>query len=262
VIKTLVSIEVDLVSSLAVRFACQLSGLMEMEINPVYVKESAPHESAMGAGWASRTWEKEMVQEGKEEIADLITAELDFCPVLKEPSVIYGDRETELLKVMSADGFGLYVEGVSFSWTQADILKRLHTKLYQGMAPPMIFVRTLRKVNNVLLLCLDVEGTRALTTVFQRIWKTDSVPLSLTYPAEDTAKTRELKDEVERSRVLLADSGCAVDVREGLGAGPDTAEALKDQGLVAISAGRHIKKDSPELQWLNLIKTSALLVFH
>jgi hypothetical protein len=194
----------------------------------------------------------------------LITAELDFCPVLKEPSVIYGDRETELLKVMSADGFGLYVEGVSFSWTQADILKRLHTKLYQGMAPPMIFVRTLRKVNNVLLLCLDVEGTRALTTVFQKIWKTDSVPLSLTYPAEDTAQNRELKDEVERSRVLLAESGCAVNVREGLVVGPDldAAEALKDQGLVAIAAGRHIKKDSPELQWLNLIKTSALLAFH
>ena len=63
---------------------------------PVYVKESPPHESVMGAGWASRTWEKEMVQQGKAEISELITAEKDFCPVLREPRVIYGDREAEL----------------------------------------------------------------------------------------------------------------------------------------------------------------------
>ncbi len=83
VIKTLVSIELDLVSSLAIRFACQLGSLMDAEIHPVYVKESSPHDSVWGAGWASRTWEKEMVQQGKAEIAELITAEMDFCPVLK-----------------------------------------------------------------------------------------------------------------------------------------------------------------------------------
>jgi len=264
VIKTLVSIEVDLVSSLAVRFACQLGGLMDMEIHPVYVKESALHESAMGTGWASRTWEKEMIQQGKEEIAGLITAELDFCPVLKEPSVIYGDREVELLKIAGTKEYDLFVEGVDLSGTPADIYKRLHSKLFQGLASPMIMVRTLRKVNQVVLLCLDVEGTRTLGTVFQRLWAANPVPLVLTYPQEGSGRNAALQDAVDRARARLAESGCTVSVHDGLvtGPGPEAAEALKDQGLVAIAVSRSIKKDSPELQWIHLVKTSLLLAFH
>ena len=47
-IKTLVSIEVDLAASRAIRFACQLGNFMEMEIHPVYIKEAPPREMSMG----------------------------------------------------------------------------------------------------------------------------------------------------------------------------------------------------------------------
>ena len=44
--------------------------------------------------------------------------------------------------------------------------------------------------------------------------------------------------------------------------GNDAAEALKDQGLVAIAIDRSVKKDGEELQWLNLIRTSSMLAFY
>jgi len=55
-----------------------------------------------------------------------------------------------------------------------------------------------------------------------------------------------------------------VSVRDGLldGPSPAAAEALKDEGLVALAVRRNIKKEDPELQWLKLVRTSSLLVFH
>jgi len=266
VIKTMVSIEVDLASSLAVRFACQLGGVMDMEILPVYVKESPPPGSAMGAGWASRTWEKEMVQQGKAEIAELISAEMDFCPVLAEPRVIYGDRETELYKITQVDRFDLFVEGIHSPWTTGDIYKRLHTRLYQTLPSPAVLVRSLRKIDQVQLLCLDVDGTRSLTKAFQRIWKNCSVPLVLKYSEidGDKAGTSALAEAIDEARSLLVESGCTVSVQDGLSLSPgeDTSATLDACGLVAVAVHRSPRKDSPEIHWIGRVKTASLLVFH
>jgi len=265
-VKTLVSIEVDLASSLAVRFVCQLGGLMKMEIYPVYVKESLPHEAVVGAGWASRTWEKEMIEEGKREISELISAEQDFCAVLKEPRVIYGDREAELLKIMQTEDFDLYVEGVHFAWLPGDLYRRIHAWLCHRLNSPLLLVRTLRKVNQVQLLCLDPNGTKALGMLFQRIWKGCSVPLVLTHPSRQATSedTRVFRLAIDNAKALLEQSGCMVVVQDSFPANPgnDAAEALQNEGLVAIAVDRSVKKDGEELQWLNLVRTSSLLTFY
>jgi hypothetical protein len=239
---------------------------MNMEIQPVYVKESPPLESAVGAGWASRTWEREMVQQGKAEISELINPEKDFCPVLREPKVVYGDREIELLKITQADEFDLFVEGVHFPWAPSEIHKRLHSKLYQKISNPVILVRTLRKVNQVQLLCLDMNGTEILTKVFQKIWKNCSVPLTLNWPAAYVAETerKKFRGVVDQAIKLLTESGCTINVRDTLSPNPRDcpAEASEDCSLVAIATERGITKDSLALQWLNEVKTSSLLAFY
>lgn len=259
-IKTFVSIEVDLPSSLAMRFVCQLGGSVNMEIQPAYVKESPSRQSAMGAGWARRTWEKEMIQQGKEEISELIGAEMDSCSVLREPRVVYGDRESELFKLTHTEEFDLYVEGVHFSWTPHDICKRLHSRFYQNLPSPFILVRSPRKVNQVMLLCLDGVGTQTLDKLFQRIWENCPVPLRLYCPpARD-----EFRDAVDQARQHLERSGCTVSVHDTLTGAPGQSDAqtVQDYGLVAIALDRGVKKDDPELHWLDLVKTSSLLVFH
>ena len=64
-IKTLVAIEVDLASSLAIRYACQLGSLIELELYPVYVKEPPPEVPATGTGWVRHTWEREILETGQ-----------------------------------------------------------------------------------------------------------------------------------------------------------------------------------------------------
>jgi hypothetical protein len=261
-IKTLVSIEVDLASSLAIRFACQLGAAIPMEVHPVYVKEFSSDGSLIGAGWASRTLEREMIKEGKDEISEMITAEMDFCPDLGEPQVIYGDREAELLKIMQKEDFGLYVEGLHFPWNAAAIYKQLHSKFYKKLTFPVVWVRALRKVNQVLILCLNPVATEKVAHVIQKIWKDCPVPLILARPSGNLGG-EPLKEAVEKARILLEQSGCKVSVHDNL---PSKLEDITDETLnfplVAIALERDVKKDQPDLHWLEMVKTSSLVTFY
>jgi hypothetical protein len=263
VIKTLVSVDVDLVSSLALRFACQLGGLLPLEVQPMYVKEVSSPETVMHVGWASRTWEREMVQEGKEEISELISAEQDYCPVLKEPKVAYGDRETELLKVIQSDGFGLYVEGGHTPWNAAALHKQLHSKLHQRLQCPVVIVRALRKLEEVLVLCLDPEGTTALARLFGRLWDKCPVPVVLAVPEADVQADRagERREQLIEALHSWDNVGVPVKVKQDFPSihSGHAEETIKDYGLVAIATKKEIGKDSPALQWLSLVRTSCLV---
>ncbi len=262
-IRSLVPIEVDLASSLAVRFACRLGGSIEMEITPIYVKESVPHQSAVGAGWVSRTWEREMIQDGKKEIAEMIDSERNLCPILNEPKVVYGDRDAELVKIMMGEKFDLVVEGVHFSWNPAEIHKRLHTKLHQRLEYPLIFVRALREVNEVLVLCLNKEGTDALSRAFAQVWGAGAIPLRLVYLPQNATQDNELFKTVKDAAEMLRESGCSVNVDDSV---PPTPEALtrmlNDHGLVAIAVERSATRDSAEIRWLDQTKTSSLVALY
>ena len=157
-IKTLVAIEVDLASSLAIRYACQLGHLVDVELHPVYVKEPPPEVPATGTGWVRHTWEREILELGKEEIQEMLAGEMESCPQLQEPRVIYGDREYELLKIMEHEPFDLYVEGAPYPFTPVNIQRRLHSKFYQRVATPLIWLRLLRKISQVLVPCFDAGG--------------------------------------------------------------------------------------------------------
>ncbi len=265
-IKTLVSIEVDLASSLALRFACQLGGSIDMEIHPIYVKESLSPDSSRGAGWASRTWEREMVEKGKEEISKMIAPEMDFCPKLYDPSVIYGDRHSEVGIVVQEGLFDLYVEGSDFAWSHAELYRLAHTKFYQRLTCPLILVQSLRKMTQVLLLCMDIAGTDILTRTFEKIWKGSSVPLVLAYLADHVTTSGEtgLKEKVLESKSILEKDGCIVEQKQ---IDPEVfskpgEDDIKDYGLVAIGLDRAVRKDSVELEWLSLVKTASLIAFY
>lgn len=265
-IKALVSIDVDLASSMALRLACQLGAFMEMEIRPIYAKDSPSHEAAMGAGWASRTWQREMIEQGKTEISQLLVSEQDFCPVLRDPEVIYGDRDAELLKIIQAEQAHLYFEGVHFSWTPSEIWRTMHRKFYQSLRLPFVLVQALRKVNEVVLLGLDIEQVHTLTAVFQSIWKSSSVPFTFAYPeeGEGVADDKSLEEVVDRSRKVLEESGCTTSVLRipKCSPFPGAADILSEYALVALALPRNVRKECAELQWLSQIKTASLLAFH
>jgi hypothetical protein len=263
-IKAMVSIEVDLESSLAIRFACQLGGLMDMEVTPVYVKEFVSRDVAMGAGWASKHWERELIYEGKQEIAEMVATEMDFCPALKEPKVIYGEREAELVKMTQTEDFDLFVEGAHFSWNKHELHKKLRHNLYQSLHHPLVLVRMLRKINEATVLCLNVEGTQAVVDVLRRLWKNCPIPLRLVGPWHSSSRAdAALTGAVEKAADDLKKVGCEVRID-----GPISprirpiSDPAQDGGLIVVAIHKNAETDSEEIQWLERVNTAVLVVFY
>ncbi len=260
-IKTLVAIEVDLASSLAIRYACQLGSLIELELYPVYVKEPPPEVPAIGTGWVRHTWEREILEMGKEEIQEMLAGETESCPQLQAPRVLYGDRQYELLKIMEHEPFDLYVEGAPYPFTPANIQSRLNAKFYQRVGMPLIWLRMLKRINQVLVPCFESAGARLAIQSLQKIWAGCATPLHFCLaPGAGDA----VQQEVVKGRETLQAAGCQTLLRDDCpmdGGGP-TPEAMKDYGLVVVALERAVKKDSPRLQWLVQVKAPLMLVLY
>jgi len=258
-IRTLVSIEVDLASSMAIRYACQLGNLIPMELQPVYVKGYPFEEPFTGIGWVRHTWEKELVREGKEEISEMIAAEMETCPVLQEPRVIFGDRDKELIQLMGTEAFDLYIEGAPYPFTPTTVAKRLHLKFYQQLHCPLIWLRTLRPLKRVLALCLEPPGTAALSQALVKIWAGCQVPLHLGIAPTAPSAVLEV---VSAMQTALDQVGCLTTMQEGMTLSPHglSPGGPPDLGLVAIALPRSLKKDHPGWLGLSQLKIPLLVI--
>ena len=265
-IKTLVAIEVDLASSMAIRYACDLGNLIPMELYPVYVKAPPPEVPVTGTGWVRHTWERQIVEMGREEIHEMLGAEQGTGPRLQEPRVIYGDRDYELLKIVGQEPFDLYVEGAPYPFNLTNIQRRLHHKFYQKLACPLIWLRVLRKIHQAVVVCPDLAGARAILPAMEKLWAGCNTPLHLALPPQEGygGPGDALRDEARKALATMEAAGCAVEVKEVAdwsSGGPDPA-MLKDYGLLAVPLERNVKKDHICLQWLAQVKNPLMLVLY
>jgi hypothetical protein len=267
VIKTLVTVEMDLASSFAIRYVCRLGQHIKMELHPVYVKSAPSVEPATGVGWAPHTWQRELIQMGKEEIQEMLAAEADSCPLMQEPKVVYGDRGAELLKIVEQEAIDLYVEGAPQRFTPRTIFKSLRSRFYQRLDRPFIWVRTLRKIDQALVLCRDVSGVRTLVRTLGLLWQGCPVPLHFAVPETGEKGKAEpealLREEVRRAKVELEAARCGP-LREvpftPVSGAPPTG--LTDEyGLVVLTLDRELRKDSAQLQWLSEVKAPLMCIF-
>jgi hypothetical protein len=165
-VKALVSIDADLASSIALRFTCQLAKLVEVEIQTIHIHEpetGGAGGAVMGAGWARHTYEKELIQEAKKGITQLLTAESGFCPVLNKPIILYGDREKEILDRLQKGGYDIFVEGMPFQFSSKTLGRHLKSHLYQHLPVPALLVQNLLPLRKLLLL---VEGSEDYASLF------------------------------------------------------------------------------------------------
>jgi|UniRef100_A0A7V6A274 hypothetical protein len=259
-VKTLVAIEVDLASSYAIRYACKLGSLIQMEIHPIYVKFPSPEIPMTGVGWVRHTWEREVVEMGKAEIQEVLASETDSCPRLQEPRVIYGDREIELLNVVEHEPFDLYIEGAPYPFNPATIYKRLHAKFYQHLKCPLIWLRSVRKIDRVVAVFSDPANTGPLVEALGCYFGGSDVPLSLAYAGD--GGNFDMRLVAEKAVTDLTDKGCQVTLGEvyPVGTGGPPPKNLKDAGLVAVALERGVRKEDHQVQWLAQVNAPLLLV--
>ncbi len=256
-IKTLVSIDADLASSIALRYTCQLAKTTEVDIQTIHIQEASATGLAMGSGWARRTWEKEMVEEGKKEISSLLVAESSFCPVLKEPLVLAGDHDKEILKELERGQYDLYVEGGSALFTPKTLAKRVESRIYQQASCPVLLVPNLLPLSDVLCIIRDDAGCRRVFSSLQRLFPTTGLQVDISLSSlrpQDAASFQE-----DTARKMAAEYGWTIrSTRDFHGQAESLVGAMKNYGLMVVAMDRPIKARNPLVEILGQLSLPTL----
>jgi len=168
-IKTLVSINADLASSIALRYACQLANLTGMLLQTMHVVEPEQEGHSPGTGWVRRTWEKGLLETAQGEISRLLDAERAAFPGLGVPRMSVGVREDELLRELEEESYDLFVEGLLYSFDSSYFHKKLRSRLYREAPSSILLVKNLVSPKKVALLLEDEVAIRSMISSFLKI---------------------------------------------------------------------------------------------
>ena len=113
-LKTLLYINEDLASSIALRFTDYLNKFVDLSLFVTHVEEPDKKEQ-VGTGWVRRTWEDGVASSGKRLIERMLRTENIDCPLAGRPKVFVGDRDKEIIYELRNGLYNLFIKD---TWTQ------------------------------------------------------------------------------------------------------------------------------------------------
>jgi hypothetical protein len=257
-IKALVSIDADLASSIALRYTCRLAGMAALDIQTIHIEDPEAIGPATGAGWARRTWEKEVVEEGRKEISQLLVAESGFCPVLKEPLVLSGDRDREILKQLAEGGYQLFVEGMPVQLSPKALVKKAESRFYQHAPCPVLLVQNLVPLEQALLIVQDDRECRCLCSVFSDIFGGARIEVDMLL-ANFQVENKTVMQETA-ARGIATEHGLTVHNSRAFVGNPELlSPETGTYGLVLIAMERPMRGRDPLVQLLGRLSSPILL---
>jgi hypothetical protein len=265
-IKTLVSVDADLPSSIALRYACHLANLVGMELQTIHVEEADDEGYSPGTGWVRRTWEQGLLETAEGEIAQLIRAERHSCPSLVPPKILVGDREGQVLHELDRGAYDLFIEGVLYSFSSSNFYKKIHSRLFRQAPCPVMLVSNLVDLKRAVLLLEESVDFHRVISTFVRLFGKAEIKLDLLYcqlqaPHEPIPeKGQDSEATLQKAKEMLADHGLeASESRVVDGPPKKIGESLRDYGLVASAIEGHTSKKSPFLELLSDVQSAVLL---
>lgn len=275
-ISTLVSLNADLASSIAFRYACRLAEMIDMRLQTIHVEEVEREGYPPGSGWVRHTWEEGLLSTAGEEISQLINAEKGSSPPLDAPIIRIGDRDDELLQEIKGRGYDLFLEGVLSSFDAQLFHKRMRSKLYKYAPCPIILVKNLVTPDRVALLLDDLKEVGSLVSAFAKIFDKAKAAVDLVYFSIKKSGQAELKTRLSEAappglenagpvigeaKARLADHGWTPEESWVIRDLPQKIGAkLEDYGLVGTCVPRHPNRKNPVLELLSRVPSATLLV--
>lgn len=221
-INTLVSLDADLASSIAFRYSCRLSQLVDMHLQTIHVEEVEKEGYPPGSGWVRSTWEKGLLQTAQEEISQLINAEKSSCPPLDNAIIRIGDREEELLREIDENSYDLLMEGVLNSFEAQLFYKKVHSKLYKHARCPIMLVKNLVNPDRVALLLSETREVEPLVATFLRLFDKSKIGVDLVhFTIKKAGQTEYRKQVTDATAEELVTAAPAID---------EATARLADQG--------------------------------
>jgi len=265
-LRTLVYLNADLASSIALRYICQLTKLIDMKLHSVHVEEPDQDGHAPGTGWVRRTWENTVLKTGEIEIAQLIKAEKSSCPTLGAPKMLIGDRENEILNEIQKQSYDLFVEGFLHSFSAKKLYDKIHSRLYRLIPCPVIIVKNLMDIERIALIVRNDMEINNLVSMFLKIFngakpRFDLVLCEFQEPGQLMFNNnKEINETLGAAEKILAENQWSPENCLTIkGAPEEIGDTLRDYGLLACPLHHTISKKSNWFQLLNHIPSPILI---
>jgi hypothetical protein len=180
-IRTLVSVYPDLSSVIAMNYACLLSRIIDMGIQPIFVKEPESDADVPGVGWVRRTWENSLLGMERDAVDQLVETERSHCANLARPQVVVGNRDDTILSNLMRGRYDLFVEGSVASYERSELQQRIESKLYRNLPCPVIIARNLIELHKVLVLFDDEVNVDKLLLAMNNLFSGVRLNFDLLY---------------------------------------------------------------------------------
>ena len=264
-VRTLVSVNPDLASVIAMNYACQLSRIIEMGIQPIYVKEPEPGGEAPGVGWVRRTWEDSLLTREREAVDRLVEAERANCTILARPQVLLGKRDDEILSNLLLGDYDLFVEGCVSSFERSELLQRVLSPLYRNLPCPVIIARNLIELRKVLVVLDDDVNVGKLLPALINLFKGARLSFDLMYckfvdtglpvePVDTAVPLFHEADEILKRHGWMPKNRLALQ-----GIPQNLVRQIEEYSLVATSLPHRPKRDNALLELLGDTPSPILL---
>jgi hypothetical protein len=201
-IKTLVDLDENLASSIALRYVSHLSKVINLQMQIIHVEEIDPGQNAGGSGWVRRTWEKGVQDAGAAAISRLLKTEKVDCTFAGVPRIGIGDHDDEILEELVTSGHELFIEGTISTSKTGDFYKLITSKLFAKSPCPMLIVKNLIINDRVTLICGDGADHRSMIAQFGKIFQGAKLDLELIYYKFQESKELLVLDKSEAGSIL------------------------------------------------------------
>lgn len=264
-LRTLVSVNPDLASVIALNYACQLSGVIEMGIQPIYVKEPEPGDEAPGTGWVRRTWEQGLLSQERDAVHRLIEGEKVVTGVLAKPKILQGQRDDQILSNLLGGRYDLYIEGCVPRHEELEFSQRLSSRLYNHSPCPVIIARNLIPLRKILVILYDGINVGKLLPALINLFKGADVGIDLMYckflgpesPVEPIDAQPPIYSEVDE---ILEGREWTPDNRLALrGSVQNLARQIDEYSLLATSLSRQPDRNNALLELMGATPAPILL---
>ena len=222
----LVAVDRSLEASFALRTACFFG--LKINIRPIYVYEPPSRDISLGAGWAWKTWEREMHRQAQAHIEDLLIAERSQCANIEDPLIVMGDPVQEMAANFWQGGFDLLVVGAPFRELELLALSRRFCQTARKARKdlPLLAVRHLKNIHRVVALTDGGSAAEGALGILIRLSSFINFEITLVGLVRDRGRSPE-------SEALNLERGLAILQEKGLEADGYTASSLAPGDLLS-----------------------------
>jgi hypothetical protein len=153
--KTLLALDENLASSIALGYAFRLAGSIPMQVRAGHVQVPDSGNHFFGGGWLRRTWENGLREAGYQTVRRLMDKEKVPCSFVGSPRIFVGGREESLLEELQTECYDLFIEGNLNTPDVADFNALISSPLYSKSPCPILVVKKMVASDRVALLCGD-----------------------------------------------------------------------------------------------------------